>query len=442
MTKYSFNFAKSILIFCILLQTNYSFATHNYHYNPETNKYYTNFGQRNPKKWEKFPVTVYLSNLPANYNIATKNAVLYWKKYFPFELSDNPNSDVTIKLVRYFSQPASSKTIGLAIHSYNNGIHKCTIELLLNKNYSQSGFNEVILHELGHAAGLDESTNPNEIMYSTVREREGRITNWTFGMIGYIPFILPTGFQTKQEGKSIITQGDVNKLAEIYKEPQQNQELNYTANNQSQNEIPVSHITANHYIQGTPSNFVNDKISEGNNFYYAKNYTQAIECYKKVLAINPNHPIVNGNVGLCYLKMNKNDEAIEYFDKSLKVNPHNADNYSNIALAYRNKRDYAKAELNCKKAIEANPQSAMAYCNLGSLYIDTGKYDLGISNSQKAITLDPKCETAIINLGVAYGYKGEYNKAKEELKKALLLNPNSTAAKTNLNNINSYTKRQ
>ena len=52
-------------------------------------------------------------------------------------------------------------------------------------------------------------------------------------------------------------------------------------------------------------------------------YTEAIECYDKVLAVNPDDEHVIGSKGDALLSLGKPKDAMECFDKSLAIKPDN-----------------------------------------------------------------------------------------------------------------------
>lgn len=432
----------SLFIFLGALTSEKALAKGNYSYVPSNNSYPNNYYSSQPigvlsYKWKAFPVTIYMGNVPIEYKDTVTNAINYWKTYFPLEVSNNPNSDVNIIWVDGFSSPT---ILGTTQHMMNNNIHKCVVRVK-NKKFIKTELNEIILHELGHVVGLGESPYPEDIMYSKAKAKKGKIDQWTITNIGYIPLIIPSGYQNEVSGKSVITQRDLNTLAKIYaKSPNENiyEVNNYTTKPNSIQEQYNNQIQPNpNYSEPSvyPEDFACKCIANGNMFYKAHNYDQAIECYKKVLLINPNNPTANENMGLCYNDLKKFDLAIDCLNKSIAINPNNANTYNNLGLSYKGKGLYNKAIEYYKKSVSVNPNFDFGYSNLASIYIDTGKYDLAIENCEKAININPHFESAYINLGVAYGNKGLYKKAVESFKKALSINPNSTVAKNNYNNM-------
>ena len=52
-----------------------------------------------------------------------------------------------------------------------------------------------------------------------------------------------------------------------------------------------------------------------------KNFEQAINIWKKVIAINPQFVSAINNIGNAFSQINKLDEAIKYLEMALKINP-------------------------------------------------------------------------------------------------------------------------
>lgn len=422
-----------------------AFAHQNYSYNNyqsnSKNDYFNKIDYMQSAKWINFPVTVYTGNIPVQYRETATNAINQWKTYFPLELSDNPNSDVDIIWVNGFPRATSKSTLGTTTHIVNNGTHKCIVRIR-KKKFIKTELNEIMLHELGHVVGLGESPFKSDIMYPVIKCKKGRITKWTLVFVGYMPIVLPSGYDREVAGKATISQRDLNTLAKIYPEPPTNKDT-YLVNDYTEKPLNTKKTLPNQTfvqqdqleVQDDPSN---KYIDLGNKFYKIQNYSKAIENYNKAIEMNPNDIIANKNIDLCYISMKNYDTAISHINKMLFEYPNNECFYVELGLSYKGKCSYDKAIECYKNAILINPNYTSAYVNLGAVYIDTKKYDLAIENCKRAIDIDPNCEIAYNNLGSAYKNKGDYNKAIEIFKKALSINPNSTLAKTNYDNLNSY----
>lgn len=375
-------------------------------YNTTVGDYYSESCKLKMAKWTKSPVTVYVNNVPAKYKNTVLTSVNKWKSFFPLEISDNSNSDITFQWVN--SIPKSSRyesPLGQAVMSFKGGIPKCNILVCKQKSYLSGALEEILLHEIGHALGLGHSPNAQDIMYPKVQSKKGRINRLTIIFVGYIPIILPTGFQQSTPGKTIITQRDVNTLIRIYSDngiPQiypvnyvssSRDNFNKNAKNNSA-PLPQDPEQNNTYIKQD----INYYLNLANDYFNKQNYSSAIEYYKKVLSINPNYVAANENLGACYFRINKYDSALVYLNKAISVNPNESNAYVTVAAVYVNTGKYDLAESNCKKAIGLNPNSSNAYNNLGLVYWNKGLHKQALECFSRSLSLDPNNRAARQNI--------------------------------------------
>ena len=97
----------------------------------------------------------------------------------------------------------------------------------------------------------------------------------------------------------------------------------------------------------------------GNTYFDAEHWPEAIEAYKRSLAIEPDNPDVSTDLGVSYYYTNRADEALAQFEHSLKVSPNHTKTLLNkgIVLAFGKENLDAAAET-WKKLVEISPDSA------------------------------------------------------------------------------------
>lgn len=94
--------------------------------------------------------------------------------------------------------------------------------------------------------------------------------------------------------------------------------------------------------------------SKGDAFVNQGKYNEAIECYDKVLEIDPNHIIAWNNKGWALNELGRYSEAVACLDKALQLDPNLAVAWSNKGYALEKLGKYTEAQECYDKAKELN----------------------------------------------------------------------------------------
>jgi tetratricopeptide (TPR) repeat protein len=92
------------------------------------------------------------------------------------------------------------------------------------------------------------------------------------------------------------------------------------------------------------------KWEEGNQFYKAKDYRQAIQAYQAVLARHPHDPAVYFNLANAYFKRGEAGMAIYQYEKALALDPRSKDIRQNLNFA----RSQLRSESDAVKPVFLN----------------------------------------------------------------------------------------
>ncbi len=191
-----------------------------------------------------------------------------------------------------------------------------------------------------------------------------------------------------------------------------------------------------------------------------RDYELAEKYLKLAISVNPNDAIDRYNLGLLYLKQNKNREALEEFLKSEELGKEDAQILENLGDAYSSIKEYEKsldafnkllninkrnvrvlsriAEIyydkgDLGKAYElyervtflepATENARIAYLNMGNIMDDAQRFDEAIAAYKRALAISPKDDALLYNLGIAYEHSRKPELALESWRKAYDLNP-------------------
>lgn len=135
----------------------------------------------------------------------------------------------------------------------------------------------------------------------------------------------------------------------------------------------------------------------GNAYAERARYSEAVDAYKKGLAINPNDSATLSNLGVALYQMGRFNEAKEQFEKALKVKPDDAATTYLLGATLLQMGDQQQAEAMFKKALTIDPQLPEAHFGLGTLYMLQGKKELAIQEFETFMAgppaQDPRAKT-------------------------------------------------
>ncbi len=178
-----------------------------------------------------------------------------------------------------------------------------------------------------------------------------------------------------------------------------------------------------------------------------KRLDEALEYYKKTIAIDPKYVDAYLNMAVIYKEKNQTSDAISTLQSGLKAVPKNQKlssmlsslNSENVTLRYQNAlkkhKDgkYAEAIKEYLSIIQISEPDADLYTNLGAAYQASKMYNEAVNAYTKATTIDSKNSTAFYYLGTVYSAQGKNQDAIKAYQKALALDPTNDDIKQALN---------
>ncbi|MGH7766491.1 MAG: TIGR03032 family protein, partial [Candidatus Binatia bacterium] len=120
-------------------------------------------------------------------------------------------------------------------------------------------------------------------------------------------------------------------------------------------------------------------FQRGNEFYRQGKLDEAVESYRRCVAIQPEFPNALYNLGVALGDVENYSEASAYLEKVVAAEPERAEAYNSLAYALSRQRQPRKAIEYCERAIELQPNYAQARFNLGMNLLQIGDYKRGFA---------------------------------------------------------------
>lgn len=132
-------------------------------------------------------------------------------------------------------------------------------------------------------------------------------------------------------------------------------------------------------------------------------YQRAEDAYRQALASSePRTPEINYLVGYAARAQGKFPEAVEHFKKELAINPAHIESLAGIGFIQVETGEFAEAEKYLKEAIRLQPNHVNAQYDLGRLYLRQRKYEEAEKTFARVIALKPDHTQAHYQMFLVY----------------------------------------
>ena len=163
---------------------------------------------------------------------------------------------------------------------------------------------------------------------------------------------------------------------------------------------------------------------------FEKDYDKAIEAYKKVLNLDPDSSLANGNLGFNLILIEDWDEAILRLEQERQKGTKSRVSHSNLARAYMGKGMYENAKDVLESYINIFGEYSGPHWRLADVNMCLGKYDLAFIEINKSIDLTYASYQDLWTLGNVQLCMGKLNEAEQEYLKLLNLEGFPTRTRT------------
>jgi len=179
------------------------------------------------------------------------------------------------------------------------------------------------------------------------------------------------------------------------------------------------------------------KLDPGNDFNWEllgelrqrqKRYAEAVEAYRAVLRLKPNHPMATPNLAAVLAATGESSAARQVLTTTHQNLPGDAMTWLNVGTGEEKDGHLAEAERAYRKALEINPSSADAWYLLGVHLQRVARTAEAEEALRQAVKHKPDMAMAWVVLADLIRNRGDKQGAKETYEKATTLVPSSAAA--------------
>ena len=165
----------------------------------------------------------------------------------------------------------------------------------------------------------------------------------------------------------------------------------------------------------------------------AKNFTKAVEQFKRVLFLEKNNTEALLHIGFIYKSCKEYVKAFKCFKRIIEHEPRNPHAYYGLGKLYQSMNDKDdEAFENYNKCVELSPNHLKALIQLGVLFLKHKEYDKSLEILERVYNLDQNIPLCLTCLGNIYMEKKQYEKAEEYLIKSIKLDKKNIATNSAL----------
>lgn len=161
-------------------------------------------------------------------------------------------------------------------------------------------------------------------------------------------------------------------------------------------------------------------------YFSDKDYDNAEIYYKKCITLGKEPKVANYKLGYIANEHEKYQKAVEYELAAIKIDDEYASAYNELGYAYSQLNQKSTALDNYIKACNLNPDNAIYAANVADIYYavkDLEDLDKAAEYYKKSLAIENKSAKSNYRLGWILNEKEKYNEAKPYLYKAVELDP-------------------
>ncbi|MDR5171204.1 tetratricopeptide repeat protein [Methylobacillus flagellatus] len=160
----------------------------------------------------------------------------------------------------------------------------------------------------------------------------------------------------------------------------------------------------------------------------------AVQCYRKALAINPSISEMHFNLGSVLSQLGHDDEAVTSYRRAIQISPGLAVAHFNLGALLQKKQSIDEAIKHYRQAVVIEPGFFEAYGAMGTALQQQGHLDDAIACYRQSLAISDHAQ-GHFNLATALRDRGGLEQAISHYRQAIALQPNYADAHNNLGEV-------
>jgi arylsulfatase A-like enzyme/Tfp pilus assembly protein PilF len=170
----------------------------------------------------------------------------------------------------------------------------------------------------------------------------------------------------------------------------------------------------------------------GNEYFKARKFGDALNYFKKALALKPDYDLALINMANSYRALGNDEAAMAGYEQYLRIDPKNAYVRYQTGEILLDRGDRAAAEQRFREALAIDPKVAPARVALGVLAFERGDFPAAERELTAALQMKPDVRLAHFNLALIAEAREDWKTAENEYKLELQVRPDAFKAAFNL----------
>ena len=176
-------------------------------------------------------------------------------------------------------------------------------------------------------------------------------------------------------------------------------------------------------------------FSLGNAYFKERRHREAIDYFKKALALKPDYDLAVINIAAAYRQLGDDDAALAGFEHYLTIDPKDAYVHYQMGEIWLDRGNLDRAEQLFRRALELDDHTAPAKNSLAAIAFKRGDLDAAARLAREALALRADVRLAHYNLALIAEARGDRAMAEREYLEELELHPETFKAAFNLSRL-------